>query len=88
MVASISSLGGTVSSTFLAPAIICLFNDSLSVKIPVDSTTISTFKSFHGNSEGSDIDISFISRSLIFSMSFLIVISASKTPIIESCLNK
>ena len=57
IVASISSLGGTVSNTFLAPASRCLFNDSLSLNIPVDSTTTSTFISFHGRSAGSLIEV-------------------------------
>ncbi|GIS38247.1 MAG: hypothetical protein Ct9H90mP10_06480 [Actinomycetota bacterium] len=38
IVASISSLGGTVRTTFFAPEEICLSNESLSLKKPVDST--------------------------------------------------
>jgi len=45
-VASISSFGGTVKTTFLAPASICFSRDFLSAKIPVDSITISMSSSF------------------------------------------
>ena len=74
-VASISSFGGTVKTTFLAPASICFSRDFLSAKMPVDSITISMSSSFQGNSEGFATETNFISLSSIFNISSLRVTS-------------
>ena len=88
IVASISSFGGTVSNTFLAPAFRCLLRDSLSLKIPVDSITTSTFNSLHGSSAGSFIEVSFITRSSTKSLSPSTRTSLSNMPITESCFKR
>src|SRR3989344_6118133 len=48
-----SSRAGAERTTLLAPASRCSFALSKEVKRPVDSTTISISKSFHGNFDGS-----------------------------------
>jgi len=53
MVASISSLAGTLSSTFLAPASTWRMHSARLRKTPVDSTTYSTPRSFQGRRAGS-----------------------------------
>ena len=88
IVASISSLGGTVSNTFLAPADMCLLRDSLSLKIPVDSITTSTSNSFHGSSAGSFIEVSLITLSPTKRLSPSTCTSLSKMPITESCFKR
>lgn len=47
------SLPGALTSTFLAPAVMCLLAPALSVKKPVASTTKSTPRSFQGSFSGS-----------------------------------
>ena len=88
IVASISSLGGTVRTTFFAPEEICLSNESLSLKKPVDSTTKSTPKSLQGISPGSLWDINLIFLSPTIKKSSSNSTFMFKIPIIESCLNK
>ncbi len=51
--ASISSLGGTVSTTFAAPAARCFCRCSRWRKTPDDSTTTSTSSFFQGSCTGS-----------------------------------
>ena len=88
IVASISSFGGTVSNTFLAPASRCLFNDSLSLNIPVDSTTTSTSISFQGSSAGSLIEVNCIVLSSTINLSPATLTFLSNIPITESCLSR
>ena len=52
-IASISSFGGTVSRTFLAPASRCLVHASRVARTPVASTTKSTLLAAWGSLEGS-----------------------------------
>jgi hypothetical protein len=47
------SVAGAEMTTFFAPASRCLVAPSRLVKMPVDSTTTSTPRSFHGSSAGS-----------------------------------
>jgi len=47
-----SPLAGADITTFFAPAVKCFEAPSLSLKIPVDSITTSTPKSFQGRLEG------------------------------------
>jgi len=46
-------LAGAEIKTFFAPAFKCLEAVSFVLKTPVDSTTTSTSKCFHGNCSGS-----------------------------------
>ena len=48
-----SPVAGAEMTTFFAPASRCLAAPSRLVKMPVDSTTTSTPRSFHGSSAGS-----------------------------------
>src|SRR5689334_9223373 len=48
-----SPLAGAEMITFLAPPLMCFAASSALVKRPVDSSTISTPRSFHGSAEGS-----------------------------------
>ena len=88
IVASISSFGGTVSKTFLAPAFKCLFKESLSLNIPVDSITTSISKSFQGKSAGSFTEINLIDLSPTFMTSPSTETFSFKIPITESCFSK
>ena len=87
-VASISSLGGTVRTTFFAPELMCFSKDDLSRKKPVDSTTKSTPKSLQGMFAGSSCEINFMVLSPTIKSSPFSSTCKSRTPIIESCLNK
>src|SRR5678815_810816 len=48
-----SPLAGAEMMTFFAPPLMCLPASSAFVKRPVDSSTMSTPRSFHGSAEGS-----------------------------------
>jgi len=48
-----SFLAGAEMMTYFAPASMCAFAFVASVKNPVDSTTMSTWRSFHGSLAGS-----------------------------------
>ncbi len=59
------SLAGAEIITHPAPALKCFDAPSLSTKFPVDSSAMSTFKSFHGSCEGSVIEVTCISLPFI-----------------------
>src|SRR2546426_577613 len=82
------SFAGAVMMTFLAPAAMCLLAVAVSRKIPVDSTTTSTWSSFQGNAAGSLIAHTRISRPLTKMASPLAVTSAFSPPWTESCLSR
>ena len=59
--------------TFLAPLFKCFKQSSLFTNLPVDSTTISTPKSFHGISLGSPY------LSIFISLLFIVIVFSSLT---------
>ena len=61
--------------TFLAPAIICLFDFSSLVKNPVHSSTTSTSSSFHGKFSGSLslYTLIFLPSTIMLSSSYVIL---------------
>ena len=53
---SLSGVGADIITLF-APAFKCLDANFLVLKLPVHSRTTSTFKSFHANFSGSEIEL-------------------------------
>src|SRR5215470_11713952 len=74
--------------TFLAPACRCLEALAMSLKSPVDSTTMSTPSSFHGSAAGSLMAHTRISRPFTKIASPLATTSAGSAPCTESCFNR
>src|SRR3990167_1675828 len=79
-----SFFAGADIITFFAPALICFEAPSFSVNLPVDSTTISTPKSFHGSCEGSDTANTLRGFPLTEIVSPCAFTSASRLPRMES----
>ena len=64
----IGALGGAVTMTFFAPASMCFAAPSRAVKMPVDSNTTCTPRSFHGSCAGSfteDLELFSVDRDAI-----------------------
>src|SRR5574341_184874 len=82
------SFAGAVIMTFLAPACRCLEAVAVSRKMPVDSTTTSTPRSFHGSAAGSFSLHTRISRpSTKIASPFASTLAAS-VPWTESCFSR
>jgi hypothetical protein len=64
-----SPLAGALMITFFAPAVMCALAFSASVKIPVDSRTMSTPRSPYGSAAGSFSLRTLISRPSMISAS-------------------
>ena len=82
-----SFLAGALMMTFVAPASICALALSASVKMPVDSRTMSTPRSPHGSVAGSFSLRTLISRPSMINASSVWSTLPGYAPYVESCLN-
>ena len=79
---------GAVMITFFAPAVMCFDAPSRVAKMPVDSNTTSTPRSFHGSCAGSFIESTLNSSPSTVIPSALGFTSAARLPSTESYLSR